>query len=106
MRIIETTRRRIVVVVSCLLTALATAPAAVAVPVAGTGAHGPGAARTGDWDSLIGTSPGEPLEVVRTVTETVSVGVPYLAAVAIGLLAFATAWILATYVANHRATMG
>lgn len=77
-----------VAVMVAVLTALA--PAASATPLEGTGG------------STTGTSALEPNVVVRTVTETVTVGVPYLAAVAIGLLTFAAAWLLATYVTSHR----
>lgn len=96
MRTLPTLVAAAAAVASCLVAALATVPAALAVPIAGTGGTG------SDGNGLVATSPGEPIEVVRTVTETVGVGVPYLTAVAIGLLAFAAAWILATFVASHR----
>lgn len=85
-------RRRVAVLTSCLLIALVMAvPAAIAIPIEGTGGPAPA------------PLPAAPLEdPVRVVTETVSVGVPYLAAIAIGLLAFAAAWALATWAAGHR----
>lgn len=107
---ITPTRRRIAMLTSCLLLTLATAPAAFARPVAGPdGGASRDATATGDWNDMVPVSPEEPVEVVRTVIETVGVGVPHLAAVAIGLMAFAVAWVLATLVASrrtHRPTTG
>lgn len=78
-----------VAVMMVALTVLAVlAPAAGAIPIEGTGGAAPDASGV------------KTIEVVRIVTETV--GVPYLTTVAIGLLAFAAAWLLATYTADHR----
>lgn len=87
----RTTNRRasLTALVMTIATSLvALAPAALAGPIEGTGGAVP---------APRGTAP-----VVRTVTETVAVGVPWLTVMAIGVLAFSAAWVLATLVAGHR----
>jgi hypothetical protein len=84
---LRATAAAVIMAITTMMVVLA--PAAMAVPLVGTG----GAAA--------GTSPAEP--VIRTITRSVPVGVPYVAALAIGVLAFGSAWLLATYAAGHRA---